>query len=119
LPGILFIRTDYAQALVLSKACGDKISYLRDSATGEFQVIADKALSDFRFLQEFAGKTIVLAEPEKLRGGEKVRIVGGEFAGIEGEIYRIKGHKRVVVRLSGLGAVATTYVARELLERVE
>ena len=118
LPGILFIRTDYTQALFLSKACGDKISYLRDSATGKFQVIPDKALADFRFLQEFADRTIVLPEPEKLQGGEKVRITRGEFAGIEGELYRIKGHKRVVVRLSGLVAVATTYVPREFLEKV-
>ena len=118
LPGILFIRTDYTQALFLSKACGDKITYLRDSATGEFQVISDKALSDFQFLQDFADKTIVLSEPEKLQGGEKVRIIRGEFAGIEGELYRIKGHKRVVVRLSGLVAVATTYVPREFLEEI-
>jgi len=118
LPGILFIRTDYTQALALSKACGDKITYLRDSATGQFQVIPDKALADFQFLQEFADKTIVLPEPEKLHGGEKVRITRGEFAGIEGEIYRIRGHKRVVVRLSGLVAVATTYVPREFLEVV-
>jgi transcription antitermination factor NusG len=118
LPGILFIRIDYTQALLLSKACGDKITYLRDSATGKFQVIEDKALADFRFLQDFADKTFVLPEPEKLQGGEKVRIVRGEFAGIEGEIYRIRGHKRVVVRLSGLAAVATTYVPREFLEKI-
>ena len=118
LPGILFIRTDYTQALFLSKACGDKITYLRDSATGQFQMIPDKALADFRFLQDFAGKTLILPEPEKLQGGEKVRITHGEFAGIEGELHRIKGHKRVVVRLSGLVAVATTYVPREFLEKV-
>ncbi|GHT88669.1 transcriptional regulator [Bacteroidia bacterium] len=118
LPGILFIRTDYDRALSLSEACGNKITYLRDSATGKFQIIPDKEMADFRFLQDFADKTIILPNPEKLQGGEKVRIVKGEFTGIEGEIYRIRGHKRVVVRLGELGAVAMEYVARECLERV-
>ena len=118
LPGILFIRTDYPKALSLAEACGGKITYLRDSATGKFQVILDKELADFRFLQEFADKTIILPNPEKLQGGERVRIIKGEFTGIEGEIYRIKGHKRVVVRLGGLASVATTYIARECLEKI-
>jgi transcription antitermination factor NusG len=118
LPGILFVRTDYDHALSLSEACGGKITYLRDSATGKSQIIPDKEMADFRFLQDFADKTILLPNPEKLQGGERVRIIKGEFTGIEGEIYRIRGHKRVVVRLGELGAVAMEYVAREYLERV-
>ena len=118
LPGILFIRTDYPKALSLAEDCGGKITYLRDSATGKFQEIPDKELADFRFLQEFADKTIILPNPEKLQGGERVRIIKGEFTGIEGEIYRIRGHKRVVVRLGGLASVATTYVPGEFLERI-
>jgi hypothetical protein len=53
----------------------------------------------FGCLRLFAGK--------KLQGGEKVKVIGGEFAGIEEKIYRIKGHKRVIVRLGKDLAVAT------------
>ena len=119
LPGILFIRADYDRALSLPEACGAKITYLRDSATGKFQVIPDKALSDFRFLQDFADKTLVLSDADKLQGGPKVRIIRGEFTGIEGELYRIKGHKRVVVRLGGLVSVATAYVAKENMIQID
>jgi transcription antitermination factor NusG len=48
-----------------------------------------------------------------------VRIIKGSFAGIEGELIRIKGHKRVVVRLEGIAAVATTYIPASFLERIE
>ena len=40
-------------------------------------------------------------------------------AGIEGELYRLKGHKRVVVRLGNLVSVAMSeYIAKENLEKI-
>jgi hypothetical protein len=44
--------------------------------------------------------------------------LSSRFAGIEGELYRIMGHKRVVVKLGNSLAVATSYIAKEHLERV-
>jgi hypothetical protein len=45
-------------------------------------------------------------------------VIGGEFAGIEGELYRIRGHKRVVVKLRGVASMATTYIPKEYLEKI-
>jgi transcription antitermination factor NusG len=118
IPCVVFIRTDYQQALALPVASGYTISYLYDANTKKFQVISDKQMKDFMFLQDFSDKTFILPNPENLRGGEKVRVIAGEFAGIEGELYRIKGHKRVVVRLGNLGAVATTYIPKEHWESI-
>ena len=82
-------------------------------------MIPDEEMQQFLFLQRFADKFFYLPNPEKLQGGEKVRVISGEFAGIEGELYHIKGHKRVVVRLGGLMAVATSqYIAKEQVERI-
>jgi transcription antitermination factor NusG len=69
-------------------------------------------------LQGILEKTFILQDPENLKGGEKVRVIKGEFAGIEGELYRIKGHKRVVVRLGDKVAVATHYIPKEFLEKM-
>jgi transcription antitermination factor NusG len=118
IPCVVFIRTDHRQALALPVESGYTISYINDADTKKFQVISDKQMKDFMFLQDFSDKTILLTHPEDLKGGERVRVIGGEFAGIEGELYRIQGHKRVVVRLGGFGAVATTYIPRENLERI-
>jgi transcription antitermination factor NusG len=118
IPCLVFIRTDYERALSLPVELGCTISYLYDTDTKKFQTIPDKQMQDFMFLQEFSDKTIILNDPENLKGGEKVRVIKGEFAGVEGELYRIKGHKRVVVRLGGLVSLATTYIAKENLEKI-
>jgi transcription antitermination factor NusG len=118
IPCVVFIRTDYPQAIALPMESGYSISYIYDTDTKKFQVIPDKQMQDFMFLQDFSEKTILLTHPEDLQGGEKVRVIGGEFAGIEGELYRIQGHKRVVVRLGRLASIATTYIPKEHLERI-
>jgi transcription antitermination factor NusG len=95
------------------------MDFLYDPATHQLQFVSDKQMEDFMFLQNHAGQLIILSESEKLQGGEKVRVIGGEFLGIEGEIYRIKGHKRVVVRLGSLGAVAMgNYIAKENILKI-
>jgi transcription antitermination factor NusG len=118
LPCTVFIRTDYERALSLPVECGCMIDYLYNTDTKKLRVIPDGQIRDFMFLNNFSDKALVLDNPENLRGGEKVRVTGGEFAGIEGELYRIKGHKRVVVRLEGLASLATTYIPKEFLEKI-
>lgn len=44
------------------------------------------------------------------RSGDKVRVTGGPFKGVEGYIKRIRGNRRLVVALEGIIAVATTYI---------
>jgi transcription antitermination factor NusG len=119
IPCVVFIRTDYRRALALPVESGYTISYIYDSSTKKFQVIPDKRMRDFMFLQDFSDKTILLTHPEDLQGGERVRVISGEFSGIEGELYRIQGHKRVVVRLPGLASLALgNYIAKECMERI-
>jgi hypothetical protein len=60
----------------------------------------------------------ILTHPDTLKRGEKVRIIKGAYAGLEGELCRIKGHKRVVVKLWNEVAVATHYIPKDHLERI-
>lgn len=55
-----------------------------------------------------------------LRKGERVRILGGPFEGVEGIYLRInKQHaKYVVVQIEGISAVATTALPSVLVERI-
>ena len=50
--------------------------------------------------------------------GERVRIIGGMFAGAEGVFVRVKGDRRVVVNVEGLVAVATTFVHPSMIEKI-
>ena len=52
------------------------------------------------------------------RKGEKVRVIDGRFKGLEGEIKRIDGSKRLIVAIEGICCVATTYIPRCFLEKL-
>ncbi|MDR1683489.1 MAG: hypothetical protein LBS25_08940 [Candidatus Symbiothrix sp.] len=119
LSDLFFVRTDRETALSLPRESGMAMDFLYDPATHQLQFVPDTQIVAFQFVQSHFDELIFLPEPENLQGGENVRVTGGEFAGVEGEIFRIKGHKRVVVRLGNAGAVALgSYVAKENLERI-
>jgi len=119
IPGLLFLHIDYDRALSLREESNHAISCLPDVINQGLQVIPDSEMQRFLFLQRLAGKFYYLPNPENLKGGERVRVVGGEFTGIEGELYRLRGHKRVVVRLGNMLSVAMNeYIAKENLEKI-
>lgn len=59
------------------------------------------------------------ATQSTIQKGDRVRITGGVFEGVEGMFIRIKGDRRVVVSIQGVMAVATAFVHPSLIERVE
>jgi transcription antitermination factor NusG len=117
IPGLLFIHTDYQKALSLSAESRIKMVYFRNLESHKLLVVPDKQMEDFMFLLDFS-ETAIQIENANLRQGDRVRVVKGEFAGIEGELIRIKGHKRVVIRLEGLFSLATTYIPSSYLEKI-
>jgi len=117
-PGLLFIRTTYQTACTLPVESTIKMVYLRNLESHQYLIVPDKQMQDFMFLLDFS-EAAVQIENTNLRRGDRVRVIKGDFAGIEGELVRIKGHKRVVVRLEGLFSLATTYIPSAFLERIE
>ena len=57
-------------------------------------------------------------DPGDFAEGERVRIIGGMFAGTEGIFVRLKGDRRVLVNVPGVVAVATTYVHMSMIEKI-
>jgi transcription antitermination factor NusG len=115
---LIFVKTDYSTALSIPDNLGLSISYIYNSDTREFQVIPDKQMQDFMFLLDFSESSVIRIPNSNLKRGDKVRVIKGDFVGIEGELVRIRGHKRVVVRLEGLFSLATTYIPSEYLEKI-
>jgi transcription antitermination factor NusG len=117
IPCYIFVCADYTTLLTLPQECGYSISYVRNLATRHIQEIPARQMQDFMFILDFSEHAILL--DSNLKPGMKVRIIKGNFAGIEGELVRIKGHRRVVVRLEGMFALAcNTYLPKEWLEAV-
>ncbi|MCL1932922.1 MAG: UpxY family transcription antiterminator [Candidatus Azobacteroides sp.] len=117
-PGLLFIRTNRQTALALPGESRIKMVFLRNLESHQLLVVPDKQMQDFMFLLDFS-ESAVRIENTNLKRGDRVRVIKGDFAGIEGELVRIKGHKRVVVRLEGLFSLATTYIPSAYLEKIE
>jgi transcription antitermination factor NusG len=114
---LIFVNTDYTTALSIPDKSGLGVSYIYNNDTKKFQVIPDKQMQDFMFLLDFSESVIKISNTN-LKRGDRVRVIKGSFAGIEGELLRVKGHKRVVVRLEGVFSLATTYIPGEYLERI-
>jgi len=118
IPNLVFIHTTFKFCMSLIQEYAFDMRYLRDRETGNFLIVPDKQMNDFMFLLDFS-KEMVEVVNENLKKGDKVRVIKGDFAGIEGELIRVKGHKRVVVRLEGVVSLATAYIPGSFLEKIE
>lgn len=118
IPNLVFIHTTLKTCMSLIQDYAFNMRYLRDRETGNFLIVPDKQMNDFMFLLDFS-KEMVEVVNENLKKGDKVRVIKGDFAGIEGELVRVKGHKRVVVRLEGVVSLATAYIPGSFLEKIE
>ena len=56
---------------------------------------------------------------ENIAKGQKVRVVAGALAGIEGEISEVRGKKRIVLRFDKLGCSIFADVSTQFIEKVE
>ena len=103
-----------------------KITYLRymmgkdDEGRPAPQFVPDKQMEDFMAVCRSEGVTYLDTEID-LRKGDRVRILGGPLAGVEG-IYTkttLKHERRVVVRIEGVAAVATLALPASEVEKID
>lgn len=57
-------------------------------------------------------------EFDQFKSGDKVRIVDGNFANVEGYVARIAGHQRGIVEMQGVCLVAAAYTPSVFLEKI-
>ena len=97
------------------------IRYIMDKSSRKPVVIPDKQMLNFISVSRMIDSEIIYLDPEiaSLKKGDPVRIAGGIFKDIEGEFMRIRGDRRVVVRIKGLIAVATTFIHPSLLIKLK
>ena len=81
-------------------------------------VIPYPEMMNFIKLTSVESEHIKVVSPEQChyKNGDKVRIIDGEFAGVEGRVARIAGQQRVVVEMQGVCMVATAYVPTAFLD---
>lgn len=116
--GMIFIRTDKATSFSLVNEYALNIIYLKDIEGHHTLIVPDKQMEDFMFLLDFSPDGIEILNKD-LKRGDKVRVIKGPLQGLKGELVRLRGHKRVVIRLEGVASIATSYIPGSFLERIE
>ena len=116
--GMIFIRTDKATSFSLINEYALNIIYLKDIEGHHTLIAPDKQMEDFMFLLDFSPDGVEILNKD-LKRGDKVRVIKGPLQGLKGELVRLRGHKRVVIRLEGVASIATSYIPGSFLERIE
>ena len=63
--------------------------------------------------------TIVVGDrPCRYKSGDIVRVVDGDFKGVEGRVARVASEQRVVVEIEGLCVIATAYIPTAFISPV-
>lgn len=62
---------------------------------------------------------VKVVQPEQChyKSGDLVRIIDGEFKGIEGKVARVAGQQRVVVEVKGVCLISTAYIPSAFIEK--
>ena len=115
---LIFIHADYTTAQALIQEHELPLTYMDDPHSDGLLTVPDKRIQDLRLVMSQTNDFLHLSN-DTVRRGDLVKVNEGEFTGIEGELVRIKGHKRVVIRLEGLFSLATTYIPGSYLEKIE
>ena len=120
---LVFVHASFACIDHIKRSVGSSLSvrYIMDRETQRPLTVPDSQMRSFIAVSGNNEEQIVYLDPAvtALQKGDRVRITGGIFEGVEGVILRVKGDRRVSVCIKGVMAVATTYVHPSLMEKIE
>lgn len=119
---LVFVHASRARIDAIKESVGlsSPIRYIMDRANNQPIIVPDIQMRSFMAVAGNCDQQLVYLEPSvvSLRKGERVRVTGGIFQGVEGEFIRIKNDRRVVVSIQGVMAIATTFIHPSLIEPI-
>ena len=84
----------------------------------DIQPIGEAEFRLFRLLTADDSLRCEIYHKEEFKVGDRIRVIGGPFAGYEGYARRIRKNKHIVVEIEGLCAIALPFIHPDLLEKV-
>ena len=121
LKSLLFIHCTEDVANSLRGELFDRVLFYRNATRTALEAVPDRVMNTFLIMAPYHDEPVIylaVDDPHFFDGPRK-RIKSGIFAGCEGVIKRIKGDRRLIVRLSERAAIATPYIPHELLEDIK
>ena len=86
--------------------------YTNSFGKNDFLIVPDRQMESFKIIVESGNENIIVNQAivPSFLSGDRVVVIGGPFAGVEGIVMKYKHQKRVFVELQGVGRYATAYV---------
>ena len=101
MPMMIFVHVDLRQQKeVLTLSSVSRYMVLRGESAPA--VIPDEQMNRFKFMLDYSEELISMNSAPLARG-EKVRVIKGPLAGLEGELVHVGGKSKIAVRLDVLG----------------
>ena len=122
LPNFLFVHTSLSIIGLLLKSSPDfRFIYfyydhfnMKSDGKNPPLVVPANSMENFIKLTSIDNEHILLIDEVNgtYKQGDYVRIIDGQFKGIEGRVTKITGQKRVIVELPGICSIATAYIPK-------
>lgn len=120
---LIFIRSTRTQIDQIKEenAANFPLRYIMDRETRTPIVIPENQMRHFIAVAGNYDQQVIYLPPAECeaRKGDRIRITGGVFEGVEGIFLRVKGDRRVMVSIQGVMAVATAFIHPSLIERID
>ena len=98
---LIFVRATKQTACDLSNVYGVQLFYMKDLFSHSMLVVPNKQMEDFMFVMDLNPDGVSF-DNEPLVVGHKVKVVKGDFCGIEGEVATEANKTYVVIRIKGI-----------------
>lgn len=120
-PMLMFVRSTEEYIAQLNEVLDEKAMVYRYPGTREPAPISDKEMEMFRFVvsAEDKGLEIIGPLPDDKSQKDRYRVTDGVLKGTEGSLVRIKNRTRLVVKVGDIIAVATSYIPKKYLQKVQ
>ncbi|MBQ4368059.1 MAG: UpxY family transcription antiterminator [Muribaculaceae bacterium] len=117
---LIFVQFTPSEMTEYKKSTSLPIRYIMNRETHKPIIVPNREMENFIKVAGTFEQDLIYLNPnlEDFARGERVRVIGGPFAGAEGIFVRIRRDRRVLVNIPGIVAVATTYVHPSMIEKI-
>lgn len=98
---LIFVHATKQMACDVSNIYGVQLFYMKDLFSHAMLVVPDKQMEDFMFVMDLNPDGVSF-DNEPLVIGHKVKVVKGDFCGIEGEVATEANKTYVIIRIKGI-----------------